>query len=103
MILYRITTLFLGKELEERATIGYLVALDDSAVYQYISDNIAWGEPWEEQYEHGARQRIMEKHNDYEEEFMGEAYDQKFGWEVVKVDIPQEEILVLKQLGILLS
>lgn len=103
MTLYRITTLFVGKDVEEKATIGYLVALDDASVYEYISDNVAWGEPWEEQYERGAKERIMQAHNDFQEEFMGEGYDQKYGWEVVKEDISQEDMQTLKNLGILLS
>lgn len=101
MQLYKITTLFLGKDLHESAILGYLAAENDEAVYQYISDHIAWGEPWETQYEKGAKERIMEKCNDFEEEYLGEFYDQKYGWERVSPLIADDELEVLKRYGIL--
>lgn len=103
MKLYKIKTLFLGENLQEEAMLGYILAADDDAVYQYISDNFAWGEPWERQYENGVKAQIMENHGDYNEEYLGEGYDQKFGWEEIADNPTKEEIAVLDKFGILLK
>ncbi|MCR4279684.1 MAG: hypothetical protein NUV78_03040 [Candidatus Zambryskibacteria bacterium] len=103
MKLYKIKTLFLGENLQEEAQLGYLLAMNDEAVYQYISDTFAWGEPWERQYENGVKAQIMENHGDYGEEYLGEGYDQKFGWEEVAPDLKEEEIKILDKFGVLLK
>ena len=101
MKLYKIKTLFITGDTQEEALVGYLVANNDTEVYEYISDNIAWGEPWEAQYESGAKNRILEAHSDYEEEYMGEEYDQKYSWEEVD-SISSEESRVLNKFNVLL-
>ena len=101
MKLYKIKTLFVVEDTQEEAVVGYLIANNDTEVYEYISDNIAWGEPWESQYESGAKGRIMEAHSDYEEEFMGENYDQKYSWEEVS-SVTTEEVKILNKFNVLL-
>ncbi len=103
MKLYKIKTLLMGKDFQEEAELGYILALNDEAVYQYISDHFAWGEPWERQYENGVKNQIMANKSDYTEEFLGEGYDQKFAWEEVAPEITEEEIKVLQKFNILLT
>lgn len=45
----------------------------------------------------------MENHGDYNEEYLGEGYDQKFGWEELVDNPTKEEIAVLDKFGILLK
>ena len=103
MKLYRIKTLFLGENLQEEAQLGFILAIDEESVYQYISDHFAWGEPWERQYENGVKAQIMENKGDYAEEYLGEGYDQKFAWEEVAPSVSEDEIKVLKKFGVLLK
>ena len=91
----------MGKDFQEEALLGYILATNDEEVYQYISDNYAWGEPWERQYENGVKTQIMTNKGDYDEEYLGEGYDQKYSWEEVLPTPTKEEIQVLKKFEIL--
>ncbi len=98
MKLYRITTQFIGKDLDETVMIGYIVAENDEAVYAYIEKKEKWDE-WPESVDM-TREAIIAAKGDFNSEYMGEFYDQKYGWEDCG-DITAEEVAPLERLGVL--
>ncbi len=71
----------MGDAVDQESILGFLLGLSAEKVYDFIAKNYTWGEPsWEDQYEHGAKKRILEKCGDFYEEYLGDKYDQKFAW-----------------------
>lgn len=106
MKLYKIKTLFLGKDLSESAILEYVVAEDDAEVFAYIDDKYfgnEWPECYLEREDDNVNEQVkymVENKGDFEEEYLGEFYDQKYGWEEV-CDIDEVQIGVLKDLKII--
>jgi len=82
MHLYLITTHFWGKDLDEGAILAYIAAKSDDDVYNYIKNKHAWSWPDKDDENNalGTRKEIIEAKGDFDTEYMGEFYDQKFGW-----------------------
>lgn len=100
MKLYRITSEFWGKDLNEKVIIGYIVAENDEAVYAFIESTYIYVEDsWPESVEM-TREAILAAHGDFDSKYLGEFYDQKFGWEDCG-GITAEEIATLQRLGVL--
>ncbi len=100
MKLYLIKTRLMGDELDQESIIGLLPAGTREEVYHYISTHYTWGEPsWEDQYENGTKARILEKGGDFQEEYLGDQYDQKFSWEDLG-ELTEKEIKTIKKIGI---
>jgi len=98
--LYRIYAIFMGKDLNHGVTIGYVVVSGgDSEVYKKLSKILEW---YDDDYDDddGAKERIIKKRGDYEEEYRGEFYDIKYRWEKVK-KISKDEVRVLKKFKVL--
>lgn len=104
MKLYRLKTLFIGKDLYHEALLGHGVFPDDRAVFDFLHDNyylIDEDNYEDEESDMGVDiQEIINAQGNYESDFDGEFYDQKFRWEFIK-DITLEEANVLCDCGIL--
>lgn len=103
--LYRIKTQFLGKDLNEEAILGYVVADTEAEVADHINKKHKCSE-WfgAEGYDdiediQAQRTDYMANRGDFHTEYDGEFYDQKYGWEEVG-EIADAEITILKLLGI---
>lgn len=100
MRLYRIKTHFYGKDLDEEANLGYAVAKNDEGVYEHINNKFKYDE-WPESVEM-TREKIIAARGDYDSEYMGEFYDQKYGWEDLG-EVSAEDIAHLKKLKIIVD
>jgi hypothetical protein len=98
MHLYKITTRFLGKDLNKFATLTYLVAENEDGVYDHINEK-HMGNDWSESV-NMTREVIIAVKGDFKSDYMGEFYDQKFGWEDLG-EVSVEDIANLKRLKIL--
>lgn len=99
MRLYKITTHFYGKDLDEAAMLGFMVAEGDDAVYDHINAT----------YNHGywatrdmTRETIIAARGDHNTDYVGEFYDQKYGWEDMG-EVSEGDIAHLRALGILIA
>lgn len=99
MRLYRIVTKFYGKDLNEAASLDhFVVADDDGGIYDRI----------ERTYKHGdwpgsvqmKRTEIIAAKGDWDSEYQGEFYDQKYGWEDLG-EVSEDDIAFLRRLKIL--
>jgi|GEM_PF-4013443 hypothetical protein len=111
MRLFRVKTRFLGKDLDETVLLGYLVAMTDDEVFEEISKQHCYG-AWpgdKEGYEDdpdeladidAKKQEIVEARGDFDSEYDGEFYDQKYGWEDLG-EISEQDIATLKRLDLL--
>lgn len=99
MKLYKIRTHFYGKDLDEETSLGYTVAENDEGIFDHINKEYKYDE-WPELVEM-TREEIIAAKGDYNSEYMGEFYDQKYGWENLG-HVSSEDIACLKRLGILL-
>ena len=101
--LYRVTTQFWGKDLNEKAILGYVVAKTDLEVADHISKKYKGGERFDWGTDgdalEGKRGEYIANRGDFHTEYAGEFYDQKYGWEEI-AQISDEQIIVLKTLGI---
>ena len=101
MKLYKMTTAFLGKDLNKTAILGYLVAESEEQVAEHINHKYCYGE-WfgdDQEEKENKKQDIIANKGDFHTEYDGEFYDQKYGWkEVCTVD--GEQMLILSQLCI---
>ena len=98
MKLYKIITYFWGKDLNEQAFLGYLVKTSDEEVYEHINEEYK-GNDWPESVNMD-REDIINQKGDFDSGYMGEFYDQKYGWEEVG-EITLEQITCLEQLSII--
>lgn len=98
MRLYRIKTRFLGKDLDQYASLGHFLAENDDGIYDRINTAHKYGE-WPESVGM-TREAIIAAKGDYESDYMGEFYDQKFGWEDLG-EVSAEEITHLKRFNVL--
>ncbi len=98
MKLYRIKILYLGKDLESEVTAEFITANSDEKVYEWINTNHKWSE-WPECVEM-SREDILKEKGDFSSEYMGEFYDEKFGWEEL-AEVTECDIKRLKELKIL--
>lgn len=96
--LYQIKTRIIGKDLDETVTIGFIVAESDEAVYDHIDEKHQYG-GWAESV-HLTREEIIAAKGDFGTKYMGEFFDQKFGWEELG-EVTPEEIATLRRLGVL--
>jgi hypothetical protein len=101
--LYRINTKFLGKDLEEKAILGYVAAENVDQVIDHIrnSRDETWADTW---YPKGGWKKDDQKRADYianqgdfHTEYDGEFYDQKYGWNDLG-EITPEQVETLKKL-----
>lgn len=105
MKLYQIITKFWGKDLNESASLGYVIADSEEEVAEYISQSYHDGE-WfgyedDDPDEYAKRrQDYLANKGDIHTEYDGEFYDQKYGWEGVG-EVTDEQIAVLQNLGVL--
>jgi hypothetical protein len=102
--LYRITTEFWGKDLNEKAILGYVVAETEEQIAQHISKKYVFGQWFGEGYDDASevetrRQDYIDNKGDSHTEYAGEFYDQKFGWEEV-MEITSKQIAFLKTIGV---
>lgn len=95
MRLYKIKTHFYGKDLDEEASLGYAVAENDDGIYDHINKKYKY-DGWPESVEM-TREEIIASNGDYDSEYMGEFYDQKYGWEDLG-EVSTEDIAHLKRL-----
>ncbi len=111
MKLYKIITLLLGKDLDEEAIVEYVVASNDNELFCYIDDNYAhWSDGFDmDDYDASTDvekefrrlvKRIKTNRGDFEEEYDGEFYDQKYKWEEV-CEVTKDEAKILKKLKII--
>jgi hypothetical protein len=108
MKLYKVKTLFLGKDLNREAIMGFVIAENDKGAFTIVSEEWAyWHEVLEDWRYSGFNPRadrwerlILKDHGDFNHEYRGEFFDQKFAWECLG-DITDSEIAILKKLGIL--
>ena len=98
MRLYRIKTHFYGKDLDAEANLGYAVAENDDGIYDHINKN-KFGGKWPEFVEM-TREAIIAEEGDCDSEYMGEFYDQKYGWEDLG-EVSADDIANLKRLKVL--
>jgi hypothetical protein len=104
MKLYRIITHFWGKDLYERVMLEYVVAINDDAIYEYISRKYRSAElssgnaNWDEMV-NMTREEIIAAHGDLDSDLQGEFYDQKYGWEELG-EVTLADFATLKKLGI---
>lgn len=98
MRLYKIRTHFYGKDLDEEASLGYAVAENDDGVYDHINKKYKYNE-WPGSVEM-TREAIIATKGDYDSEYMGEFYDQRYGWEDLG-EVSADNIADLKRLKIL--
>lgn len=98
MRLFKITTKFLGKDLNKEVLLGYLVVENGGMVFDHINEKYNYGE-WPEAVDM-TREAIIEARGDDESEYMGEFYDQKYGWEDLG-EISDDDIAHLKRLKII--
>ncbi|OGZ05698.1 MAG: hypothetical protein A2762_02570 [Candidatus Lloydbacteria bacterium RIFCSPHIGHO2_01_FULL_54_11] len=103
--LYRITTHFWGKDLDEGAILGYVVADSPEEVAEHISQKVHGGEWFGYESDDGAeaveetRLDYIAKQGDFHTEPAGEFYDQKYGWEEVG-EVTDEQVTTLAALKI---
>lgn len=95
--LFKIKTRFLGKDLYETTTLEYIIAQNDEEVYDHINEEYCYGD-WPEGSDM-TREEIMEARGDFQAEYRGEFYDQKYGWEQAK-ELESGDEVVLKKYGI---
>lgn len=88
MKLFEIITAFWGKDLEEEAILGYVVGETADAAYDYINDKHRYGD-WPEQVAM-TREELIAAEGDFQTEYMGEFYDQKYGWKDLGVIAPED-------------
>lgn len=103
MYLYKIKLLYLGKDLDDEVLDSYIVAKNDIEVYKYLNEKMfgEWAMHYgEDDVEKEFRERILKNKGDFEEEYMGEFYDVKYGWEKIS-KVSKDEIIVLKKLKII--
>lgn len=98
MKLYRIRTGFWGKDLNEEAILEYVVAENDDGIYDHVNRKFKYDE-WPDSVDM-TREEIIEAKGDFGSAYMGEFYDQKFGWEDLG-EVSAEDIAHLKRLKIL--
>src|ERR1700722_6022223 len=93
MRLYKNKTHFYGKDLDQEAMLGYIVAENDEGAYGHINQTY-FDEEWPESVEMD-RDDIIAKKGDESSEYIGEFYDQKYGREDLG-EISAEVIVRLK-------
>ena len=98
MRLYKIRTHFYGKDLDKEAILEYAVSEDGKGIYDHINKKYNYGE-WSECVEM-TRETIIAAKGDYDSEYMGEFYDQKYGWEDLG-EVSADDIVNLKRLRVL--
>lgn len=106
MKLYRVKTEFWGKDLSEKATLGYVVADSEEEVAEHINQKHTYGEWFLGIYGNDdpeemeiTKQDYLANKGDIHTEYAGEFYDQKYGWEEIG-EVTDEQIAVLRDLGI---
>ena len=98
MRLYKIKTHFYGKDLNKEASLGCVVAENDDGIYDHINKRHKYDE-WPESVQM-SREEIIAAKGDYNSEYMGEFYDQKYGWEDLG-EVSDEDIAGLRRLKVL--
>lgn len=98
MKLFEIITEFWGKDLEESAILGYAVGETAETAFNYINEKHCYSD-WA-----GCvgmtREDIITAEGDFETEYLGEFYDQKYGWKDLG-HIAPEDIACFQHYGIL--
>lgn len=108
MKLFRLKTEFWGKDLNEKASLGYIVAESEEEVAEYINNKYCYGdwfgsnEDGDEDYVEMLRQDFIAHNGNFHTEYRGEFYDQKYGWEELG-DIKDDQLDVLKAFGIIVE
>jgi hypothetical protein len=100
MRLYRIMTHFYGKDLDRGASLGFAVAENDEGIYEYINQKYKYND-WPESVQMD-REAIIAAKGDLGSDYMGEFYDQKYGWEDLG-EVSADEVANLKRMKILLE
>jgi hypothetical protein len=98
MRLYKIITQFIGKDLDKGTLLGYVVVENDDAVYDHINTKYKYSD-WPSSVKM-TREGIVAAKGDFGSEYMGEFYDQKFGWEDLG-EISTEDISHLRRLKVI--
>lgn len=98
MRLYKVKTHFYGKDLDEEASLEYMVAENDDGIYDHINKKHKYND-WPESVDM-TREAIIAAKGDYDSGYRGEFYDQKYGWEDFG-EVSAIEIASLKRLMIL--
>ena len=98
MRFYKIKTHFYGKDLDEETALGYAVAENEGGIYDLINKKYRYNE-WPELVEM-TREEIVAAKGDYDSEYMGEFYDQKYGWEDLG-EVSADDIANLNRLRVL--
>lgn len=99
--LFKITTAFLGQDLDEVAILGYLIAESEEQVAEHINHRYCYG-IWfgtNEKEKEINKQDFIANNGDFHTEYDGEFYDQKYGWEEVAT-LNDDEMKVLFDLRI---
>jgi hypothetical protein len=105
MKLFKITTIFLGKDLEQRAILGFITRGTEDEVADYINEKYRY-EEWFGEEDEGAewlaeqKAKIIAAKGDLEAPYEGEFYDQKYGWEGLG-EVTDEQIATLKALSVI--
>ncbi len=105
MKLYKVLQLFLGKDLSESVPTYYVIGNSDEDVYNWINKNIFGADrdfdAWADMYDDPDKKKeIMLNKGDFNEEYMGEFYDIKYGWEEVG-EISPTEIETFKRFNLI--
>jgi hypothetical protein len=108
MKLYIIKTLFLGKDLNNKATMGLVLAENDEEIFGIVSKKWAywqkrlddWRYDGPNEYADRWENFILENCGDFTDDYHGEFYDQKFAWECLG-SIMDEEIKTLQKFNLL--
>ena len=101
MRLFHIKTRFIAKDLDKVVSIGYIVAESDEQVFDFI-DRKYRHSGWKESSRSLSREEIMRAKGDFNDEFLGEFYDQKFSWQEVG-EVTENELSTLVRLGMILD
>lgn len=95
MNLYRVSALFLGKDLRHEVVSGFIVAEDEEEVFEQLYDKCYWDE-WSKR----SVEQIKEEKGTYRFPYMGEFYDIKYKWEKIG-EIQEGEVEILDRFGVL--
>jgi hypothetical protein len=98
MKLFEIKTRFYGKDLHESASLGYVLAETEEAIYNHIENDCKGGDDWPQSV-NSTKEKIIAAKGDFKTEYMGEFYDQKYGWKDLG-EISSEDAAVLVRLKI---
>lgn len=99
--LYRIFTRILGKDLDKTFLLGYITAESDNEIFNFIDAKYR-DDNWDNYGGSMNRESIIEERGDLEDDYLGEFYDQKYGWEEAG-EASEADLGTLQKLKLLLT